>query len=124
MTNPVLGVPLDDEFRRMYWKQIVTILKELQDARVGNWIEKNILSFIYIFYFYFEVHADIKPDNMVLVNGVLKVTDLGLAFQMNSASSVIARPRIRGTLGTYSHLSFFTWYYLFFRLYGTWNICS
>jgi hypothetical protein len=36
MTNPVLGVPLDDEFRRMYWKQIVTILKELQDARVGN----------------------------------------------------------------------------------------
>jgi serine/threonine protein kinase len=66
------------------------------------------LSFIYIFYFYFEVHADIKPDNMVLVNGVLKVTDLGLAFQMNSASSVIARPRIRGTLGTYSHLSFFT----------------
>jgi serine/threonine protein kinase len=30
------GVPLDEEFRKFYWKQMVTILKELQDARVGN----------------------------------------------------------------------------------------
>jgi len=32
----LLGMPLNDEVRRSYWKQIVTILKDLQDAQVGK----------------------------------------------------------------------------------------
>ena len=32
----LLGIPLNDSLRRVYWKQIVAILKDLQDARVGN----------------------------------------------------------------------------------------
>ncbi len=61
-----------------------------------------------MFYFYFKVHADIKPDNIVIVNNVLKVTDLGLAFRMDSARPAIRRPKVRGTLGTYLHFLLFT----------------
>jgi serine/threonine protein kinase len=32
----LLGIPLDEESLGMYWKQIVTILKDLQDANVGK----------------------------------------------------------------------------------------
>ncbi len=32
----LIGAPLNDGLRRMYWKQIVTILKDLEDARIGN----------------------------------------------------------------------------------------
>lgn len=49
----------------------------------------------------FKVHADIKPDNMVLVGDVLKVTDLGLAFRLASPQQAMRRPRVRGTLGMY-----------------------
>jgi serine/threonine protein kinase len=30
------GLPLNDPARRVYWKQIVAILRALQDAQVGN----------------------------------------------------------------------------------------
>jgi serine/threonine protein kinase len=30
------GLPLNDSTRRMYWKQIVGILRALQDAHIGN----------------------------------------------------------------------------------------
>ncbi|CAF1094672.1 unnamed protein product [Adineta ricciae] len=72
------GVPLDDPIRRSYWRQIVTILKDLHDMRV--------------------VHADIKPDNLILVNNVLKVTDLGLAFRVASPRQTVRRTGVRGTL--------------------------
>jgi len=36
LRDQLLGLPLDDELRRMYWQQIVTILKELEEAHVGN----------------------------------------------------------------------------------------
>jgi len=116
LRQQLLGMPLNDEVRRSYWKQIVTILRELQDAHVGNCIVKNIFSFINSFYFYFKVHADIKPDNIVLVNDVLKVTDLGLAFWMTSPRMAVRRPGIRGTLGTYSYLLYFQWYLYYMML--------
>ncbi len=36
LRQQLLDSPLDDGLRRLYWRQIVTILKDLQDARVGN----------------------------------------------------------------------------------------
>ncbi len=36
LRDQLLGVPLEDELRRMYWQQIVTVLKELEKAHVGN----------------------------------------------------------------------------------------
>ena len=47
------------------------------------------------------VHADIKPDNLILVNNVLKVTDLGIAFRLDGNQQSVRRPMVRGTLGTY-----------------------
>ncbi|CAF1251120.1 unnamed protein product [Adineta steineri] len=78
LREQLVGAPLPDQLRRMYWKQIVTILRDLQNARV--------------------VHADIKPDNLILVNGILKVTDLGLALPLGSARHTIRRAAVRGTL--------------------------
>jgi serine/threonine protein kinase len=50
-------------------------------------------------FFLFKVHADIKPDNIILVNNVLKITDLGLAFGLSSSRVAVRRPIVRGTLG-------------------------
>jgi len=36
LRQELTGVPLNDKLRRFYWKQIVTILKDLQDAQVGK----------------------------------------------------------------------------------------
>ncbi|CAF1034062.1 unnamed protein product [Rotaria sp. Silwood1] len=72
------GAPLKDTFRRMYWKQIVTILRDLKDANI--------------------VHADIKPENLILVNNVLKVTDLGLAFRINPPAQSVMRRKVLGTI--------------------------
>ncbi len=36
LRDQLLGVPLDDGLRHMYWQQIVTILRELEEAHVGN----------------------------------------------------------------------------------------
>jgi serine/threonine-protein kinase TTK/MPS1 len=52
----------------------------------------------------FQVHADIKPDNLIMVNNVLKLTDLGLAFRMPADRPAARRPGVRGTLGAYSYL--------------------
>jgi len=53
----------------------------------------------HVLFFCFEVHADIKPDNMILVKNTLKITDLGLAFQLASPRQTIQRPAVRGTIG-------------------------
>nr|ACC43953.1 serine-threonin kinase copy 1 [Philodina roseola] len=74
----LLGAPMSDQYRRIYWKQIVTILKDLEEAHV--------------------VHADIKPENLILVNNVLKLADLGLAFASPSAQRTVVRPKVGGTL--------------------------
>lgn len=50
-----------------------------------------------------QVHADIKPDNIIIVNDTLKVTDLGLAFRLSSSRDVVRRQNVRGTLGIYFH---------------------
>jgi serine/threonine protein kinase len=91
----LVGAPLPDAQRKYYWKQIVTILKDLQDAHVGK---KYIEEYLFLS-FSFKVHADIKPDNMVMVNNVIKVTDLGLSFRMSSPNSTTRRQGVRGTLG-------------------------
>ncbi|CAF4120570.1 unnamed protein product [Rotaria sp. Silwood2] len=72
------GMPLNEPLRQTYWQQIVNILTALQDARV--------------------VHADIKPENLILVNGILKITDLSLAFRLNSPNAAVRQPMIRGTI--------------------------
>lgn len=78
LRNVLASTPMTDGLRRYYWKQIVNILNELQDAHV--------------------VHADIKPDNMILVNNIIKVTDLGLAFRVASSKEGVQRTAVRGTL--------------------------
>jgi len=72
------GLPLRDSTRRMFWQQIVGILRALEDAQI--------------------VHADIKPDNIILVNNTLKITDLGLAFGLSSPKQIVRRPTVRGTI--------------------------
>ena len=42
---------------------------------------------------------------MIMVNNVLKVTDLGLAFKLAPDRQSIQRPFVRGTLGMMSHVS-------------------
>jgi serine/threonine protein kinase len=37
------GLPLDDRTRKNFWKQIVGILKALDDAQIGNLVERKIL---------------------------------------------------------------------------------
>jgi serine/threonine protein kinase len=58
--------------------------------------------FLYLFLLLFKVHADIKPDNMILVGNVLKITDLGLAFGLASPRQVLRRPTVRGTIGIFT----------------------
>ncbi|CAF1139095.1 unnamed protein product [Adineta ricciae] len=72
------GLPLNDQARQMYWKQIVGILRALEDAQI--------------------VHADIKPDNIIIVNNILKITDLGLAFGLPWMRQATRRPVVRGTI--------------------------
>ena len=45
------GYPLNDQARRMYWKQIVGILRALEDARIGK---RYILSVCISFDLYFK----------------------------------------------------------------------
>ncbi|CAF2032899.1 unnamed protein product [Rotaria magnacalcarata] len=78
LRDQLIGLPLNDQHRGMYWKQIVAILKDLQDSNV--------------------VHADIKPDNIILVNNVLKLTDLGIAFRVATPINTVRRGKIQGTL--------------------------
>ena len=91
----LVGAPMDSGTRRMLWKQIVTILKDWKTHASVRKLEalldqcsSRVL-----------VHADIKPDNMIMVNNVMKVTDLGLAFRLLSARQAAQRPTVRGTLG-------------------------
>ncbi|CAF1024578.1 unnamed protein product [Adineta steineri] len=72
------GLPLNDQARNMFWRQIVGILKALEDAQI--------------------VHADIKPDNIIIVDGILKITDLGLAFGLPWTRQSTRRPIVRGTI--------------------------
>ncbi|CAF4440466.1 unnamed protein product [Rotaria socialis] len=90
LRDKLVGLPLNDRHRRIYWKQIVAILKDLQNSNV--------------------VHADIKPDNIILVNNVLKLTDLGIAFRVATPINTVRRGRIQGTLGTSTYLSYFQYH--------------
>ncbi len=36
------GLPLNDQTRRMFWQQIVGILRALEDAQIGNSIKEDI----------------------------------------------------------------------------------
>lgn len=67
-----------------------------------------------------SVHADIKPDNMIMVNNVMKVTDLGLAFRVTFPREVSLRQRVRGTLGESVHLQGFSLAW-FWSLKITWH---
>ncbi|CAF3617221.1 unnamed protein product [Rotaria sordida] len=72
------GMPLNEPLRRMIWQQIVNILVALESARI--------------------VHADIKPENLILVDNTLKITDLSLAFPSTAMGQAFRQPMIRGTL--------------------------
>lgn len=51
----------------------------------------------------YQVHADIKPDNIIIVNNILKITDLGLAFGLPWMRQATRRPVVRGTIGRYQN---------------------
>ena len=42
------GTPMPESDRRMYWKQLVTILKVLEDARVGNRMRDVVVDGLYL----------------------------------------------------------------------------
>lgn len=110
------GSPLNDQTRRMFWKQIVGILRALEDAHIG----RNSFPFISISLLIFTVHADIKPDNMILVGNVLKITDLGLAFGSSSSRQLVRRSAVRGTIGMFTlTLHSHSHEYISDRLHGT-----
>ncbi len=46
------GLPLNDQARRMFWKQTVGILRALEDAQIGNSIKRYTLFYL-IFLFIF-----------------------------------------------------------------------
>lgn len=77
-----------------------------------------MLFYVLFIFFSFKVHADIKPDNIILVNNVLKVTDLGLAFRVASPVQAVRRQTIRGTLGNHIYLSHFQHYKLLDKIFS------
>lgn len=50
---------LDENFRRVYWKQMLEAVKTIHEAKI--------------------VHGDLKPANFIIVAGTLKLIDFGIA---------------------------------------------
>lgn len=57
---------------RFFWEEILNCLAAIH--------EKNI------------IHLDIKPENFIMVNGVLKLIDFGLAHKVNSSKDKLISP--------------------------------
>ncbi len=62
---------------RYYWEQMLEAVQTVHDAGV--------------------VHADIKPNNFVLVKGHLKLIDFGLAVEVPSGRDYLERTFVGGT---------------------------
>jgi len=78
------GLGRDDENHinlnvvRMFWQQMLLAVKAIHEERI--------------------VHGDLKPANFVLVRGVLKLIDFGIAKQISQNTTHIVREDRLGTL--------------------------
>jgi serine/threonine protein kinase len=64
-----ISLPFYCHFVRAYWTQILTAVRTIHKERI--------------------VHGDLKPQNFVLVNNVLKLIDFGASRQMPKNENVI-----------------------------------
>ena len=76
MLHPIVCLALHAPLR-YYWEQMLEAVQTVHDAGV--------------------VHADIKPNNFVLVKGHLKLIDFGLAVEVPSGRDYLERTFVGGT---------------------------
>jgi serine/threonine-protein kinase TTK/MPS1 len=69
---------LDMNTIRVYWQQMLRAVKTIHEERI--------------------VHGDLKPANFVMVKGVLKLIDFGIAKQISANTTHIERESQIGTL--------------------------
>ncbi|KAK9833841.1 hypothetical protein WJX74_007511 [Apatococcus lobatus] len=69
---------IDENFIRLYWQQMLQAVDTIHEARI--------------------VHSDLKPANFLMVEGVLKLIDFGIAKAISSDTTSIARESQVGTL--------------------------
>ena len=68
---------LSESFICMYWQQMLAAVNAIHEARV--------------------IHADLKPANFLLVAGLFKVIDFGLAIEMIPGQDYVSQKSVGGT---------------------------
>lgn len=82
----VTNSPIDDNWLRFYWQQILLAVNTIHEERI--------------------VHSDLKPANFLLVRGSLKLIDFGIAKAILSDTTNIQRDSQVGTLSYMSPEAF------------------
>eukprot|EP00249_Psilotum_nudum_P008850 c21548_g1_i1 orf=204-3014(-) len=82
------GGKLDVDWVRSCWKQVLTAVNTIHEERI--------------------VHSDLKPANFLVVKGVLKLIDFGIAKAIQSDTTNIVRESHVGTLNYMSPEAFMT----------------
>lgn len=77
---------IDENWLRFYWQQILKAVNTIHEERI--------------------VHSDLKPANFLLVKGVLKLIDFGIAKAIQSDTTNIQRESQVGTLNYMSPEAF------------------
>ncbi|KAK9080234.1 hypothetical protein SSX86_001910 [Deinandra increscens subsp. villosa] len=77
---------IDENWLRFYWQQILLAVKTIHEERI--------------------VHSDLKPANFLLVKGLLKLIDFGIAKAIMSDTTNIQRDSQMGTLSYMSPEAF------------------
>eukprot|EP00250_Pteridium_aquilinum_P012758 c20923_g1_i1 orf=447-833(+) len=77
---------VDETWLRFYWRQIVEAVNTVHQERI--------------------MHADLKPANFLLVKGVLKLIDFGIAKSIQNDTTNIERDAQVGTLNYMSPEAF------------------
>lgn len=65
------GKPLDENFIRLYWQQMLQAVQTIHDKRI--------------------IHSDLKPANFLVVQGTLKLIDFGISMTIQSDTTSILR---------------------------------
>ncbi|MCO5567582.1 hypothetical protein L7F22_021276 [Adiantum nelumboides] len=81
-----LGDDVDETWLRFYWRQILEAVNTVHEERI--------------------LHADLKPANFLLVRGVLKLIDFGIAKSIQGDTTNIQRDAQVGTLNYMSPEAF------------------
>ncbi|KAI5073693.1 hypothetical protein GOP47_0011706 [Adiantum capillus-veneris] len=82
------GDNVDETWLRFYWRQILEAVNTVHEERI--------------------IHADLKPANFLLVKGVLKLIDFGIAKSIQGDTTNIQRDAQVGTINYMSPEAFMT----------------